>query len=42
MTRSVNKTKQYTVLLEESTLGCYLTLLGSVHGKWGGLNQVIK
>lgn len=37
MTRSVNKTKQYTVLLEETLFGCYLTLLGSAHVKWGGL-----
>lgn len=37
MTRSVNKTKQYTVLLEETLSGCYLTLLGSAHIRWGGL-----
>lgn len=37
MTRSVNKIKQYTVLLEETLSGCYLTLLESVHVKWCGL-----
>lgn len=42
MTRSVNKTKQYTVLLEETLFWCYLTLLGSVHVKWSGRIQVIK
>lgn len=42
MTRSFNKTKQYTVLLEETLPGCYLTLLGSVPVTWSGLNQVIK
>lgn len=42
ITRSFDKTKQYTVLLEETLFGCYLTLLGSVHVKWSGLNQVLK
>lgn len=42
MTRSVNETKQYTVLSEETLFGCYSTLLGNVHVKWSGLKQVIK